>query len=358
MARVTLLECEKLCREALRKAGLHDQAATIVASNITSAERDGCSSHGMFRLAGYCASLRSGKVDGSALPEARSMAPGCVAVDAKRGFSTPACLLGHTLLVEKAKTNGVAVLTIANAFHFASLWQDVEPLASKHGLVAMAFLNSKAFVAHDPGGVKPLYGTNPMAFACPRKAEDGSLSAEPFVFDQASAAMARGDIQLAKRDGKELPPGVAIDAQGHPTQDPTAALGGAQLPFASHKGTAIALMVEILAASLSGGAFSFEALATDNGDGGPTQHGELILAIDPERCGAGNQQRFLSRVEVLLKEVEAEAHVAEAADRTLRLPSQRRFAKRKRTPDDGFEVPQALYDQCLRLAGDSENAAE
>lgn len=334
---------------ALKLHGLHENAAAAVARNITDAERDGAHSHGIFRLPGYCASLRSGKVDGSAMPEVRCTAPACVAVDAKGGFSTPAMLAGRLPLVEKAREHGIAMLVIERAFHFAALWPDVEPLASEHGLLALAFLNSKAFIAHAPGGTNPIYGTNPMAFACPRGLPDGGLSREPFVFDQASAAMARGDMMMAARDGKQLPLGFGLDASGSPTCDPGEALQGAQLPFAGHKGTAIALMIELLAATLSGDQFAFEATATDNNDGGPTKHGEIIIAIDPAR-GEDRPRFFLSRVETLFRQIEQEAVAAAAAGQTLRLPSQRRYDKRRLTPSLGIEVPEVLWAECQRLA--------
>merc|ERR1719408_526851 len=111
--------------------------------------------------------------------------------------------------------------------------------------------------------------------------------------------MARGDMTIAARNGKLLPPGYGLDASGTPTCDPAEALSGAQLPFAGHKGTAIALMIELLAASLSGDQFAFEAKATDNNDGGPTQHGEMIIAIDPARSAGRPREAFLSRVEAL-----------------------------------------------------------
>ena len=219
--RVSLQECEAICRQALQKRRLNEAAITAITDNITAAERDGCRSHGLFRLPGYCLALERGKASGDSLPEVKSVAPSCVLADARGGFSTPACLAGHPLLVEKAKACGVAVLLIRHALHFAALWQDVEPLAAKHGLVAMAFLNTKAFVAHWPGGLHPLYGTNPMAFACPRRGADG-LSEEPFVFDQATSMMARGDMSLAARDGETIPPMAAIDKHGQPTTDPAA----------------------------------------------------------------------------------------------------------------------------------------
>ena len=222
--RVSLQECEAICRKALQKRRLNETAILAISENITAAERDGCRSHGLFRLPGYCLALERGKASHDALPEVKSLAPSCVVSDAKGGFSVPACLAGHSLLVEKAKASGVAVLLIQRAFHFAALWQDVEPLAAKHGLVAMAFLNSKAFVAHWPGGLHPLYGTNPMAFACPRRGVDG-LSQEPFVFDQATSMMARGDMTLAARDGETIPPNAAIDKHGQLTTDPVAGIG-------------------------------------------------------------------------------------------------------------------------------------
>ncbi|CAK9075978.1 unnamed protein product [Durusdinium trenchii] len=212
--------------------------------------------------------------------------------------------------------------------------------------------NLRAFVAHWPGGRRPLYGTNPMAFACPRKTADGSSAgAEPFVFDQACATMARGDITLAAMDGRPIPADAAIDANGQPTIDAALALKGAQLPMAGHKGTSLALMVELLAASFTGDAFAFEAAGEDSST--PTQHGELILAIDPERCSAGGgREAFLNRVEALLQMVEAETQAAEASGRSMRLPSQRRFTTRKKA-EEGFEIDEALLRKCQAL-GESE----
>lgn len=201
-----------------------------------------------------------------------------------------------------------------------------------------------------------MYGTNPIAFACPRIGPDGGLSDEPFVFDQASAALARGDMSIAARDGEAIPPGCAIDEAGEPTTDPAAGLRGAQLPYAGYKGTNIALMVELLAASITGDAFAFEALETDNADPAlsspaqPTQHGQMILAIDPARCG-GSRKAFLERVETLLAYVAQEAASAEEAGRRMRLPSQRRFERRRQASDESFELNRELYLECCELAG-------
>ena len=161
------------------------------------------------------------------------------------GFAPPAILAGRNLAISKARTNGISCLSIHNSVHYAALWWEVESLA-RENLVALAFVNSRSSVAHQPGGKRKIYGTNPMAFGFPRAAtapapavgqwSDAALSDEihgPLVWDQASAAMARGEIQLCQRDGHTLPEGVAIDRDGSPTTSPDAALAGAQLPVSS-----------------------------------------------------------------------------------------------------------------------------
>ena len=188
-----------------------------------------------------------------------------------------------------------------------------------------------------PGGSKPLYGTNPMAFGWPR------VGHPPLVFDQASSASARGEIQLHLRDGTPIPEGWAIDAEGQPTTDPAAALAGAQLPFGGYKGAAIALMIELLAGALIGEVFSFEASELDNADGGPPVGGEFIIAIEPARCiGPGDRQRQLAHAEQLFARI--------LAQEGTRLPSDRRYAARQRTPTEGITIPRELYEELQNLA--------
>jgi len=254
-------EIDSLCRAALRASGLFDASAAATARTIAAAERDGCQSHGLFRLAGYCNALRSGKASATARPVVHEGAPSAVRVDAQRGLAPHALEVGLPELAARAKRQGVAVLSLSNVFHFSALWHEVEWLADR-GLVALAFLNTKAFVTHfgsrDGGPDSLIYGTNPMAFGFPRSAPE-----LPLIFDQASAMMARGEISLAEQRGERLPDGCAIDRDGRPTDEPAAALGGAQLPFGRHKGACVAMMVELLVAGMSGGPFSFDVRAQD-----------------------------------------------------------------------------------------------
>src|ERR671925_1597565 len=274
--RLSLAAVHTLAMQVLRAHGVSAPQARAIADTITAAERDDCQSHGLFRLPGYVSSVRSGKVTPDAVPQLHELAAGIVHVDGQNGFAPLALQVGCGPLVEKARRHGIAALAVTRIYHFAALWPEAEALAAQD-LVAFAFTAAMSYVA-PAGGSKPLYGTNPMAFAWPRAGHP------PLVFDQASSASARGEIQLHLRDGRPLPAGWAIDAEGHPTTDAAAALAGAQLPFGGYKGAAIALMIELLAGALIGEVFSFEASALDNDDGGPPVGGEFLIAIDPARC--------------------------------------------------------------------------
>jgi LDH2 family malate/lactate/ureidoglycolate dehydrogenase len=336
LTRLTLDEVHALAFQVLCVNGVSEAQARAIADTITAAERDDCKSHGLFRLPGYVNSVRSGKVTPDAVPEMHELAPAIVRVDGQNGFAPLALQIGRAPLAEKARRHGIAALAVTQIYHFAALWPEVEALAEQ-GLVAFAFTAAMSYVA-PAGGSQPLYGTNPMAFAWPRAEHP------PLVFDQASSASARGEIQLHLRDGTAIPAGWAIDAEGHPTTEPAAALAGAQLPFGGYKGAAIALMIELLAGALIGEVFSFEASARDNHDGGPPVGGEFMIALDPARCVAhGDRQRQLAHAEQLFAKI--------LAQEGTRLPSDRRYAARLRTLAQGITIPRALDEELQRLAG-------
>ncbi len=339
LARLTLDEVHTLAMEIFAAHGLSDDQATAIADTVTAAERDECKSHGLFRVPGYMASVKSGKVTPDAVPQAHDLAPAVVQVDANNGFAPLALKVGCEPLAEKARSQGIAVLALVNGYHFAALWPETGALAEQ-GLVAFACTSYMPCVA-PAGGTKPLYGTNPIAFAWPRAG-----GRPPIVFDQATAASARGEIMIHERDGVPIPEDWAIDQDGNPTTDPTAGLAGAQLAFGGYKGAALAMMVELMAGALIGEVFSNEAGANDNGDGGPCKGGEFMFAIDPARClGAGGQARD--------REAQLE-HAEGLFERILeqdgaRLPSDRRYEARTRTPTEGITIPQSLYDTLMGL---------
>lgn len=330
--RLSLDEAWQLGIDILEHHGFSADHAAAITRSVVAAQRDACHSHGLYRLLDCVRTVRYGGVDPQAVPEVRDQAPGVVNVDARGGNSLLAFEMGRQPLANKARANGVAVLAINNAFHFSALWPEVESLAEQ-GLVALAMTPSHAYVA-PAGGHSPLLGTNPIAFAWPRP--DGL----PFVFDFATSAVARGEIELHRRAGKTLAEGWAIDDAGQPTTDPTAALAGALLPFGGHKGTALSLMIELLAGPLIGDRLGQQTQpANASGDGKP-QHGEFILALDPKAFLGADVETRLQQAEVLFEGV-----IAQGA----RLPSQRRHKARERSEAEGVSIPRELYEELVKL---------
>ena len=324
---VTEPELARLVERVLTRHGMAQHNASIIARTCVAAERDGAASHGLFRVAGYVSTLKSGWVDGKAIPVLEeNTAASVVRVDARNGFAQPALELAKLPAIEKARATGTCTVAIRDSHHLAALWPDVEMFA-REGLVSLAFVNSISRVV-PWGGRKPVYGTNPMAFAVPRE------NCDPLVFDQASSVMAHGEIRTAAQSGHVLPAGVGVDRSGEPTTNPQAIVdGGALLPFGGHKGSSIAMMIEVLSAALTGGNFSFEVDLSNHPGAQTPRTGELVLLIDPQRTGAKN---FARRIEALVTELHTSGQS--------RLPGDRRYKNRAASNAQGI----LLTDDAMR----------
>ena len=274
----TPLELNKiydLAYNALKKHGCDDFNAESVATTVTHAERDGSVSHGLFRIPGYIASLESKKVNGASRPSSTYLTQNAIRVEGDYGFAPVAIKVGLPDLIKTTSSHGVGILTITNTHHFAALWHETEALAEKN-LIGIACTAYKPSVA-PAGAKKPLFGTNPISFAWPRK------NNTPVVYDMATSTMAMGEVQVAARDGHKVPFGTGLNKEGDKTDDPSQiANGGVLLTFGDYKGSAIAMMIELLSAGLVGELFCFEAKEEDNNDGGPARGGEFIMALSPE----------------------------------------------------------------------------
>lgn len=336
---LTLEEVHTAAYEAMKGQGFSDAHASAIAHTVTIAERDECRHHGLFRLSFYANGLRSGMASGDAQPELSQIAPSVLRIDGKYTFSNLSIALGLEPLAKLANEQGIAALSINNALSVVALWPEVEQLAER-GLVAFSFVAAAPYVA-PAGGSQPLFGTNPMAFAWPRK------DRPPLAFDQASSEMARGEIQLRLRDGLLLPEGAAMGPDGQPTRDPAVALAGAQLPFGGAKGSNIALMIELLTGPLLGDLLSFEAGERDTANTGAPCGGQLIIAMDPTRFSpTGDPEAHLAHGEKLFEKILQQ-------DGT-RLPSDRRYKARERTSAEGVNVPRSLHET-LQLLRDGKS---
>lgn len=331
MPRLSLDEVEALAFEALAARGAGPAQTRAVAASIRRAEADGIRSVGLGYLPVYLAHLGTGKVDGRAIPAVTRPRPAVVAVDAAHGFAHPAFEAGLPSLVEAARANGSASLGISRSYSIGVLGHPVEDLASA-GLVALAVTNSPPNIA-PWGGRKPLFGTNPMSFAAPRRGKP------PLVIDQATSVVTKVALVEASAKGGPIPETWALDADGRPTVDPQAALKGSMLAFGGAKGAGLALIVDLLAAGLTGANFSKDASPYARADGPPPGVGQFVIAFDPDAFAPG----FPDRIEDLL--------AAMLAEEGVRLPGDRRLMARARCEREGVELDEALLSRINGAAG-------
>jgi (2R)-3-sulfolactate dehydrogenase (NADP+) len=328
MATLTLAQAEGLVAQALTRSRTSETNAGVVARALVAAEADGLKGHGLSRVPTYAAQAKVGKVDGFAAPTVERRRPGAAVVDAANGFAFPAIDAAVALLPEMALAAGIACAAIRRSHHCGAAGHPVERLAEQ-GFVAMMFANTPAAIA-PWGAAKPVFGTNPVAFASPLPGRP------PVVVDLALSKVARGNILAAKQKGEPIPPGWALDAAGEPTTDPDAALAGTMLPFGDAKGTALVLMVELLAAGLTGANFAAHASSFLDDKGPPPGTGQLIVAFDPTAFG-GSGEHFAR----LIGAIEAQAGA--------RLPGSRRIAARRKAASEGLMVDDALVGTIERL---------
>lgn len=329
MVVLTLEAAQTLVCDALVRCGASPAAAASTARALVDAEADGLTGHGLSRVAAYGAQVRAGKVAGDATVSVSRPRPGLLAIDAGHGFAYPALDAAVERLPDLAREQGVAAAGIRRSHHCGAAGRPVEALAAR-GLVAILFANTPAAMA-PWGGRRAVFGTNPVAFACPLPGRP------PIVVDLSLSKVARGAILSARRRGEPIPEGWALDAQGAPTTDPAAALQGTMVPLGDAKGTALALMVELLAAGLTGGRYAAEATSFLDAEGGPPGTGQLVLALDATALDPSAPDRFA----VLAAAIEAQDGA--------RLPGARRLALRARAAAEGLSLSDALVAEIEAL---------
>ncbi|MDP3409670.1 Ldh family oxidoreductase [Bosea sp. (in: a-proteobacteria)] len=323
MTRVSFERAEARLTDLFAAAGASPANAASVAWALVMAEADGLKGHGLSRVPTYLAMLKSGKIDGQVVPKASRPKPGVLAIDAGHGFAYPAIDLAIAEIPDLAREQGIVAVPIRRSNHCGAAGLHVERLAEQ-GLVSLLFANTPGAIA-PWGGSKPVFGTNPIAFAAPLAGR------EPIVIDMALSKVARGPIVAAKQKGQAIPEGWALDVDGKPTTDAGAALAGTMVPLGDAKGATLAMMVEILAAALVGAHFGFQASSFLDAEGGPPDTGQFILAIDPHAMG-GNW--FDERMRALV-------HAIEAQEGT-RLPGVRRLTLRAKARAEGIDMPEEL----------------
>jgi (2R)-3-sulfolactate dehydrogenase (NADP+) len=334
-------ELRELVQRSLIAAGANAEMAEATARALVLAEAQGIGSHGLSRITQYTTHLRNGRVNGQALPQVARERGGAVQIDAHQGLAFAACELAVREAVLRARGHGVSFAGVMNSHHAGVIVDHLRAVAAA-GMVGLAFANSPAAMPA-AGGRHPIFGTNPVAAAFPRRQVAGAPvgTCDPLLIDLSLSEVARGKVMVAAKKGEPIPLGWALDAAGQPTTDAQAALDGSMLPVGaatSTKGAMLALIVELLVTAVIGAQFGFEASSFFVDEGNRPRIGQAFIVIDPGALAGSDA--YLDRIEVLIAEM--------LKDDGVRLPGARREALRRRAEAEGIEVADAMLASLQR----------
>ena len=326
---VKLDELHDLAVRVMTASKTSATAAKSIADALVAAEGDGLASHGASRIPFYADQAISGKVDGFVTPVVHEVAPAAIRVNAKDGFAYPAIDAGFAHVERMAPFTGIVAMAVSNSHHFGAAGYHLERMANK-GFAGFAFGNTPAAMA-PWGGNKATFGTNPLAFAVPRKSEP------PLVIDMSLSVVARGKIMVAARKGEPIGEGWATDADGNPTTNADEALKGTLLPAGGAKGAVLAMMVEIIAATLTGSNYAYEATSFFDAEGKPPRVGQFFIFLKPELFGGDGYQ---DRLEELLTYILDQPGT--------QLPGY--VPVREKTQKNGVEIIDSVYEDLINRA--------
>jgi L-2-hydroxycarboxylate dehydrogenase (NAD+) len=279
---------EKFMRDVFIRLGTPEEDARITAEILISSDLRGIESHGIGRLKMYTDRIQQGTQFARTELEIVRESPTTAVVDGHHGMGQVIGYRSMSMAIEKARKFGMGAVAVRNSAHFGIAGY-YPSMAIKAGMIGMAFTNARPSIA-PTFGVKPMLGTNPIAFGCPTDEEF------PFLFDAATSITQRGKLEVLDRLEKDAPQGWVIDQAGQFLVNPgeclkrfgdgTAALlplGGGGETLGGHKGYGLATIVEILSASLQTGSFLYGLMGLDeNGKKTPNMLGHFFMAMNIE----------------------------------------------------------------------------
>jgi L-2-hydroxycarboxylate dehydrogenase (NAD+) len=330
--KITAEQEKAIITDILTKMDVSPEHAEIVAEVTLDADLKGFTSHGIGRFPQYIKGLKCGTIQAHGEIEIESETVSTAIINGNHLFGHYVAYKGMEMAIEKAKETGIGLVGIHDSNHFgvAGYYSDMAIMSDMVGIVSA---NTEPAVA-PIGGKIPILGTNPIAIGIPSNKHYVSV-------DMATSASARGKLLEAFRRGEKIPENVALDAEGNPTIDPEEALKGSILPFGTHKGYALAFMIEILAGPLVKAAYGTGVRGTANPEEMCTK-GDLIIAIDPSKLG--DLEFFKDQVDEFIAEVKSTPNVF--------IPGDMEVRNVKTHMEEGIEIDDILCQQFKDIAQD------
>lgn len=323
----------QLAQRIFAAAGLPPADAAVVADSLIQADLRGHSSHGLSRAHVYCERIDAGLVATDPEIKVLNETAATFHLDGGHGMGAVVAQRAMALCVEKARASGIALCSVRAGTHFG-IASYFTMQAARQDMIGFACANAPASMA-PWGGVTPLLGTNPFSVAVPAECH------RPVVLDSASSIVARGKINLAEIENRSIPLGWAIDKDGNPTTEASAALKGSVLPFGEHKGYGIALMIDILSGVLSGAGYGSHLGGLWHNAETRQNLGFFLLAIDiASFCGA---REFKRRIDQMIDEIKASRRAPNTEE--ILVPGEIEFRNEQYNREHGIVVgPGVLRD--------------
>ncbi|KAM0345740.1 hypothetical protein ACHAPU_006093 [Fusarium lateritium] len=329
---VAASDARRFIQDVLKGNGIPTENASIIARCLVAADLRGVDTHGINRIPSYMERLRQGVLNASAEPIVTQITPAVAQVDGQNGFGFVAAQKGMAAAVESARIFGIGMASVKHSNHFGmSAW--IVQQALDADMMSLVFTNSSpALPAY--GGKSQLLGVSPIACGAPGK---GPM--ENFILDMAPSVAARGKIYKAKRRGEKIPLDWALDAEGRPTDDPEAALGGVMLPMGGPKGSALSIMMDVFSGVLSGSAFAGNVTGPYD-PSKPADVGHFLVAIKPDLFMSLDE--FRERIQYLYERVVGSEKAA-GVDR-IYFPGEIEQLNQKEREQNGIPLVQAEID--------------
>ncbi len=329
-------------RKVFMQVGVSEADAATLVESLIEANLRGVDTHGITRMLPiYVKRIQVGIMNPKSNLEIVREKAGTALIDCHNSIGQVGAKFAMDLTIKKARDVGTAFVATTHSNHYgtSAYWA---MMALEHGMIGISCVNAPAAVAPS-GGRKPMFGTNPFAVAVPVGRE------KPFVLDLATTMVARGRIDLFRRQGRALEPGWAFDSMGRPTTDPVEAMKGLLAPIAGYKGYGIAFAIDILSGILTGSNYGrhFPGMLAENLEK-PTDVGGVFAAICIDSFM--DLQEFNDRMEKACGEVRS-CDKAEGVDK-IYIPGEIEHNVKADRLANGIPIPDAILADFERLGAE------
>lgn len=323
-----------LCAALLHADGMNDADAAILSESVAHSDFTGIYSHGLSRFSNYLKRFANGAMKPNAAITVERDGGSTAAFDCGNGCGVIALTHVYERMVPRAREHGIVIATGRRASNIGC-GSFFGKRAAQDGLIALFCCNTVKCVAPF-GGADSLLGTNPIIVAAPAGEE------LPLILDISTTVTAFGKVQAAAREGRPIPAGWALDAQGKPTTDAREAK--TVLPIAGPKGYGLAVMIEMFSALLAKAAYGSGIGSPNKGEQENT--GFAMILIDPERFMPLHE--FKASVDAYIRSLKASRRAPGVEE--ILLPGELEFKRLRETMETGYPVTEALQTELLGYA--------